>query len=116
VADQDLAKQTEEKETAHEADRKAGEVAPCEVEEKAVQGAGQEAEGEAAEVASSCELTEDTVQAEPAQETDLEATETAPCELTEVTGQEPAQEVNRQTVEVAPSELGRLGSSTGETL
>ena len=92
VADQDLAKQTEEKEPAHEAD------------------------GEAAEVASSCEPTEDTAQAEPAQETDLLAAETAPCELTEVTWQEPAQEVNRQTVEVAPSELGRLGSSTGDTL
>ena len=39
-------------EPAHEADRKAGEAAPCEVEEKAVQGAGQEADGEAAEVAS----------------------------------------------------------------
>ena len=45
-----------------------------------------------AEVASSCEPTEDTVQAEP------------------------AQEVDRQTVEVAPSELGRLGSSAGDTL
>lgn len=45
-----------------------------------------------AEVASSCEPTEDTVQAEP------------------------AQEVDRQTVEVAPSELGRFGSSTGDTL
>lgn len=116
VADQDLAKQTEEKEPAHETDRKAGEAAPCEVEEKAVQGAGQEADGEAAEVASSCEPTEDTVQAEPAQQTDLEAAETAPCELTELTGQEPAQEVDRQTVEVAPSELGRFGSSTGDTL
>ena len=59
-----------------------------------------------AEVASSCEPTEDTVQ----------AAETAPCELTELTGQEPAQEVDRQTVEVAPSELGRLESSTGDTL
>ena len=109
VADQDLAKQTEEKEPAHEADRKAGEAAPCEVEEKAVQGAGQEVDGEAAEVASSCELTEDTVQAEPAQKTDLEAAETAPCELTEVTGQEQAQEVDRETVEVVPSELGAEG-------
>ena len=116
VADQDLAKQTEDKEPAHEADRKTGEAAPCEVEEKAVQGAGQEADGEAAEVASSCELNGDTVHAEPAPETDLEAAETAPCELTEVTGQEPAQEVDRQTVEVAPSELRRLGSSTGDTL
>ena len=96
VADQDLAKQTEEKEPAHEADRK--------VEEKAVQGAGQEADGEAAEVASSCELTEDTVQAEPAQETDLEAAQTAPCELTEVTGQESAQEVDRQTAQATPCE------------
>ena len=100
VADQDLAKQTEEKEEkepAHEAaDRKAAEAASCEVEEKAVQGAGQEADGEAAEVASSCELNGDTVHAEPAPETDLEAAETAPCELTEVTGQEPAQEVDRK--------------------